>query len=239
MQPKFNFFITSSNEILHPQVKKIKDVLRLNVNDKIFGIKNNKKYLLEITSIEKEKISTKIIREIPFDTEPSIKIFLAQSLLKGEKFDFVIQKATEIGVYAIIPFISERTIIKLDENKKEKKLNRYKMIVQSAAEQSHREIIPCVHPIVEFSNVLNCTEEFDLSLIFFEGEKTSLKKVLKKNIKKILLIIGPEGGFSVSEIEKARKSGIIPVSLGKRILRSETASLVAMSLILFEFGDLG
>ena len=185
--------------------------------------------------------SLKIIAE---SNEPKVKITLAQGLAKGEKMDFIIQKAVELGVTSIVPVAMEHSVVQLDGAKAIKKVERWQKISESAAKQSKRNIIPLVQPVMSVEEMLaknNCSTK----IIAYECEnQISLKSVLKEaieqnKIENLLLIIGPEGGISEDELDLARAAGAKPVSLGRRILRAETAGLVAMSAIFYETGDLG
>lgn len=215
----------------------IKNVLRMKEKDQIEAFDPlGKTYIAEIFQIEEKTIKAKIIEEKKEDNEPKISITLAQALPKSKKMDLIIQKGTELGIKEFIPVISERTIPKIEE-KEDKKISHWGKIAKEASEQSGRAVIPRIKNLHTFDEVLKSSKDYDLALIPWEGEKeSSLKTILKENSpKKILLIIGPEGGFSSREIEKAKELKVKPITLGKTILRTETASLVAVSQILYEF----
>ena len=217
----------------------IKNVLRLKVGDPIDILDSTSRvYAAKIAKESKEEIKCEIISVRSIKSEPAIKVTVAQSLPKGQKMDLIVQKCTELGVHKIIPFLSERTVIKPGEEKKRERALRWQRIAKSAAEQSGRGIIPYLEEIKTFEELLDYPKQYELSLIPWEmEEKKTLKEILKKNkkIKSILITIGPEGGFSKKEIEAAIKAGFIPITLGKRILRTETASLAILSMIAYEF----
>lgn len=173
--------------------------------------------------------------------EPSVKITLAQGLVKGEKMDFIIQKAVELGVSRIVPLAMEHSVVRYDGDKANKKRERWQKIAESAAKQSKRDIIPQVADVETIDKLMadcGCT----VKIIAYECEdRQGLKQVLQKNQQtdSILIIIGPEGGISETELNAARSGGAVPVSLGRRILRAETAGLTALSAILYEFDELG
>lgn len=173
--------------------------------------------------------------------EPSVKITLAQGLVKGEKMDFIIQKAVELGVSRIVPLAMEHSVVRYDGDKANKKRERWQKIAESAAKQSKRDIIPKVADVETIDKLMadcGCT----VKIIAYECEdRQGLKQVLQKNQQtdSILIIIGPEGGISETELNAARNGGAVPVSLGRRILRAETAGLTALSAILYEFDELG
>jgi len=199
-------------------------------------------YLARITAIDPERAVAEIITAITGPVEPKLRLTLAQSLPKADKFEFIIQKNTEIGVARFQPIISERGNIRLDQATGLKKRERWRKIIQEAAEQSGRRIIPEIEPIRDWETALANLHP-GLVLLPWEGERErSLKEVLEaeKSIpEEITLLIGPEGGFSIKEVELARTKGAVPVTLGPRILRTETAGLAATAAIFYHYGDLG
>ena len=198
----------------------------------------------EITAIDSERVTVRCLEKLAESHEPRVKLVLAQGLAKGEKMDFIIQKAVEMGAYSVIPVAMEHSVVRLDGAKAAKKVERWQKIAESAAKQSKRDIIPEVQPVQSMAEMLaKC--ECQTRIIAYECEdRLSLKAALKAaeeagGISELLLIIGPEGGISEGELEQARQAGAVPVSLGRRILRAETAGLVAISAIFYETGDLG
>jgi 16S rRNA (uracil1498-N3)-methyltransferase len=214
----------------------IKNVLRMKLGDRLELLTGDSQvHEAKIIGLAKDRIECEIISSAPADSEPKIKITLAQGLPKGRKMDLIVEKCVELGVHQIIPLLTERTV------GKEAKLERWRKIAKEAAEQSKRAIIPEIKSLSKFENVLKLKTEFDLSLIPWELEqKTTLKQALTSNyslppsLSSILLLIGPEGGFSQSEVATAVKAGFVSVSLGPRILRTETAGLAALISILYE-----
>ena len=200
--------------------------------------------MAEITAIDSERVTVRCLEKLAESHEPRVKLVLAQGLAKGEKMDFIIQKAVEMGAYSVIPVAMEHSVVRLDGAKAAKKVERWQKIAESAAKQSKRDIIPEVQPVQSMAEMLaKCTCQ--TKIIAYECEdRLSLKAALKAaeeagGISELLLIIGPEGGISEGELEQARQAGAVPVSLGRRILRAETAGLVAISAIFYETGDLG
>ena len=175
------------------------------------------------------------------ETKPTIT--LLQGLPKGEKFDWIIQKCTEIGVSRIVPIITQRTVVNIAPTKLEHRMMRWKKIAEEAAKQSMRMDIPEIVELLTFDEALKEIDRHHLSLIPWEQERNiSLKKVLKdidQSITKVAVFIGPEGGFSPDEAEMARTHGAVPVSLGPRILRTETAAIAACSILMYELGGMG
>lgn len=220
-------------------VHHIKDVLRMKVGNELELLDGSGKiYNAKIAEMEKDKIICEVLSERVEEFESKIKVTLAQCLPKAKKMDLIIQKCTELGAHKIIPTLSERSVSKGE------KLPRWRKIVKEAAEQSGRSIIPEIAPLTPFEQVLKLKPEFDLALIPWELEReTSLKKVLTTHLpagkagqpNNLLILIGPEGGFSRKEIELAKPAGFTPLSLGPRILRTETAAMVVLSIINYEY----
>ncbi len=199
-------------------------------------------FLVRINDFTSEQVIGEIIKRIERQTEPRVKITLVQSLPKADKFEWILQKNTELGVSRFQPVLTERSSIKLDQVTQVRKFERWNKIIREAAEQSGRQIVPSLEPIRRWNEVL---AGFDGGLILIPWESETnhtLKEVLqsqKGNVEQIIVLIGSEGGFSLKEVEEAQSKGAVPVTLGPRILRTETAGLVVASALLYHFGDLG
>ena len=171
------------------------------------------------------------------DTELPVRVFLFQSLPKSDKMEFIIQKAVELGVSDIIPVASERCVVKLDERKAAAKTERWNMIAKAAAKQSARRIIPVVHDVQSFGEALKNAGECDVRLIPYElaEDFSKTREIIgsQKPEGSVAIFIGPEGGYAEEEIEKAKEAGIVPITLGRRILRTETAALVVLSWLIY------
>ena len=198
-------------------------------------------YTCVLTDFLPDRVLAQVEGEGPTQTEPPYFAVLYQGLPKGEKFDSIIQKAVECGVCRIIPFESERSVVRIREGKEGKKAERQNRIALEAAKQCGRGILPTVEPARPLQKVLPEAQSFDLALFCYEGEgTTSLPVVLKQARQalpqkpKIALLIGSEGGFSEAEAKAANEKGWISVGLGKRILRTETAPIVALSMLAAE-----
>ena len=218
------------------------DVLRMAPGDRLQAVADDGiSFVGEITAVGTNTV-TVLAREILREThEPDVRISLLQGLAKGEKMEFIIQKAVEIGVADIFPVAMAHSVVVLEPSKAEKKVERWQKIAEAAAKQSKRDIIPVVHEVMALGQVLQ-KEKWDLLLIAYESEnQVSLKEALQahKDAKTVGVVIGPEGGLSTEEVEAAQKQGGITVSLGRRILRTETAGLVAAAAILYETDNLG
>lgn len=246
----YKFFINEEQikentiKITGEDVNHIKNVLRLEVEERICicSKETSKSFNCKITSLEKDEVRCEKLEEILETTEPNTYIHIFQGLPKADKFEWIIEKCTEIGVKEITPVIMKRTIVKLDEKDKDKKLSRWQKVAEVAAKQSKRDCILNVNPIINFQNIFEKIKDYDILLVAYENEKeNTLKSVItklknKENLK-IAVLIGPEGGIDENEINLCKENNFMPVTLGKRILRTETAPLVIASNILYELED--
>jgi 16S rRNA (uracil1498-N3)-methyltransferase len=223
----------------------LKNVLRFKNGDRFIGFDGSgKEYEIEIFKIGKNEITGKIVEEKElYSTELPFYLNLFQCIPKGEKFDFIIREATQLGVNKIVPVISKRVIVKIDKEKIKSKLRRWQKIAEESAKVSGRTFVPEIKELVKFEECVK--EEKDFGLIFWEGErdftiKDFIKEIKGKEIKgkKINVFIGPEGGFDEEEIEIAKKNNFFTLSLGKRILKVETASVVAIGILIYELENL-
>ncbi|MBR0194482.1 MAG: 16S rRNA (uracil(1498)-N(3))-methyltransferase [Bacilli bacterium] len=207
-------------------------VMRARVNDQIEVVCEGKLFLCSVESIK--PLSIKIITRLKENNELKNDVVLIASLLKGEKLDLVLQKATELGVEEIVLLQSERSIAKIRNLDRSFKLERFNRIVKEAAEQSKRTRLPLLYRVIKFDQLPEIRA--DIKLMAYEGEKGSTSSFLNavKSVKsgeRIAIMIGPEGGFSENEVNEAKEYGYKTVSLGKRILRAETASFYALSVL--------
>lgn len=243
------FFVESKNinenRILitnNSDIKHIKTVLRSNIGD-ILQISDFSGFIYKakIILFEQNSIETEIIEKIEAQNKlEKVQITLAQSVLKSAKQDVVIQKATELGVNTVIPLLTKNTVVKFDSEKdKKQKVEKWEKIVYESVKQCERGDFLKINPIIKLKELINF-EDYDVKFVCAEkGAKTSIKSFLstqnKENIKKILVIIGPEGGWDDSEIEFFKANNITSVTLGKLILRAETASIATISDIIYEY----
>jgi 16S rRNA (uracil1498-N3)-methyltransferase len=223
------------------EVKHIRKVLRLRTGDEIHVFDGTgKEYEGTIIEENASMVVMKIHHVFSSDIESALEIILAQSLLKGEKMDYLIQKATELGIKEIIPFFSSRSVPVLEKSSGLKRYHRWDKIAVEASKQSGRTVVPKLNPPRSYSEILRIPAEDSLRLILWEKRGMQLKNVLEANEKKkIFFIIGPEGGFCQKEVNEAERMGSIPIHLGKRILRAETASLCLLSILQYVQGDVG
>lgn len=225
-------------------VNHIRNVLRQKVGDEIIICNSDKQknYLCDIQKIEKETIECKIVRELE-DFKSNVKVTIMQGIPKKDKMELVIQKSVELGCFDIQPVEMERCVVKLQEKDKKKKQERWQKIAEVAAKQCDRDFIPKVNNIMKLKDICKILNEYDIVILAYEKEeKTTLKETLKK-IKekygekevKIAVIIGPEGGIDLKEVEMIKENdNVITVTLGKRILRTETVALNVLSIIMYE-----
>lgn len=223
-------------------VKHISKVLRCRVGEELEICDNdNNEYICEITSIDKSEVQLNIIDKVDIKRESDLKIKVYQGLPKGPKMEMILQKLTEVGVDEIILVQTKRTVVKVEDKKEDKKIERWERIIYEAAKQSKRGKIPKLRGILSFKEALSDMGKNDLNIAPYENERTkSIKQAIKgEDINNIGIFVGPEGGFEDTEIKDIEDIGGQSVSLGPRILRTETASLVASSIVLYELSDLG
>lgn len=227
--------------IQNDDVNHIKNVLRAKVDDKIdiCDYNTSKNYVCKIEEIEDKVIRCKIIEEIDSNVESEVKVSIFQGIPKADKMELVIQKSVELGAYDITPIEMKRCVVKLKEKDKTKKIQRWQKISEVAAKQSGRDIIPNINNIININKLCESLEKYDLVLVAYENEKINTLKneliKIKNNKKvKIAIIIGPEGGIDKSEIEQLEKYNAKIVTLGNRILRTETVALSMLSIIMYE-----
>ena len=221
----------------------LKKVLRINVGDKITvcdgaGID----YTVKVSDIGKNEIECEIIDRKKSDTEPNINITLYQGLPKAAKMDYIIQKNTELGISKIVPAKLARCVVKL-ENKaaEDKKCERWQKIAVASAKQSGRGIVPEIGNPMTVDEIIEDVKDYDLVFVPYECEDQSRLKTIVESApdaKDIAFIIGPEGGFDISEIEKLKAAGIKTVTLGKRILRTETAAEAVDSMLMYAYNEI-
>lgn len=224
-------------------VNHIKNVLRMKAGERVVANdKDSTDYYCVIEDIDSEQVMLKIESFRKCSAELKTKLYLFQALPKQDKMEFIVQKAVELGAHEIIPVASSRCVVKLDDKKRqEKKLARWQIIAESAAKQSARGIIPKVGGIMSFKEAIDYAANLSYSIIPYEhakGMEESRQYINEAaECDSVGIFIGPEGGFEEEEIEYAVKSGIKPISLGNRILRTETAGLCVLSILMFKLSE--
>lgn len=222
-------------EIAHRLLK----VLRLKIGDRVvlFDPKGSE-WVAEVEASEPEIVWMQLIEPSFSEREHPVSLWLYQGIPKGEKMDFIVQKATELGVHRIIPMWTRRTVVQLSAERARTKCERWQRLAKAAAEQCGARFVPEVAMPKTFAQALQEVKNSDVLLLFYEAAEEPLRKTMAnyQSPKIISLMVGPEGGFEPEEISAAQKVGAHIVSLGKRILRTETASIVAIALVLYELG---
>ena len=243
----FRYFCTDENiknnivTIEGGDAKHLKTILRAQRGDKISVVTSSKEYIAKIESINKEDIICIIVEETITNNEAKINITLCQGIPKQTKMETIIQQNVELGVKSFIPLITERTVVKLNEKDREqKKLDRWQKIAKESAKQSKRNIIPAVEAIMTVKELIEKFKNEDaVVLVPYELENVKLlKDVLIEPKQNYYIVIGPEGGFDIKEIEMLQEIGAHIVTLGKRILRTETAGVVTAAVVMYACSEM-
>ncbi|MDM5249330.1 16S rRNA (uracil(1498)-N(3))-methyltransferase [Lysinibacillus sp. G4S2] len=241
------YFIETTIEearISGEDARHIERVMRMKEGDKIVVVAQNTAYICTITAFEEDEVLVQSTGQTIPSPELPVHVTVACGLPKGDKLELITQKATELGMFALLPFEAERSIVKWDQKKGAKKQERLQKIAKEAAEQAHRTHIPEIHEPISFKQLVKQTANFDVVFIADEedakAEKRTrfaekLKNAYDKKSKSILIIFGPEGGIARKEADALLQAGAQTMSLGPRILRAETAPLYALSAISYEF----
>ncbi|MGN1139715.1 MAG: 16S rRNA (uracil(1498)-N(3))-methyltransferase [Oliverpabstia sp.] len=246
----YRFFVGQSQidleqkkiSITGSDVNHIKNVLRMKNGEEVL-ISDGEcfEYTCRIDEMNQGEVLLSIADRKEAERELPSRIYLFQGLPKSDKLELIIQKAVELGVYEIIPVDMKRTVVKLDGKKQEAKLRRWQGIAESAAKQSKRIVIPQIHPLMSFSEALQYAENLDVRLMPYElaEDMQHTRKILERIQpgQSIGVFIGPEGGFAPEEVEAALHSQLQPITLGKRILRTETAGMAVLSILMFLVED--
>lgn len=226
--------------ITDQQARQLRHVLRFRPGDQIIVLDNTgMEYHVNVVDITSEQVVGEVVGTRWCTNELDVETVIYQALLKGDKFEMVLQKCTKLGVTAFVPVVCERCVVGPPGHSK---LNRWRKIITEAAEQSRRGKLPYLHAVTNFEDACDSVE--GESLLPWEGETvtgigSALKSAQGEHSPRLNIFVGPEGGFSDEEVEFARSRGVTPVTLGKLTLRAETAGLVATSAILYEYGELG
>lgn len=245
------FFVKNENreeekiKIVGTDVNHIKNVLRLKMGDEIqvCNQETRENFVCEIVEIHKEFVQTKIVEKVETVSEGNVELHIFQGLPKSDKMELIIQKGTELGVSKIIPVAFQRSIVKLSGKDEAKKLQRWQKIAEVAAKQSGRDLVPEIKEVIDVKKICHLVQEYDIILLAYEEEKENMlknelltMKETKENFK-IAVVIGPEGGIEKEEVLLLKNAGAKVVSLGRRILRTETVALVVASIVMYELED--
>ena len=220
-------------------VNHMKNVLRMKLHEKAeISDGESRTYLCEVEAYEEDVAVLHILEEMEADTEPASKLYLFQGLPKSDKMELIVQKAVELGVYQVIPVALKRSVVRLDDKKAAKKADRWNSIAESAAKQAGRSRIPEVTMPLSYNEALKMAEELDVTLLPYElaGGMEVTREVIRqiKSGQSVGIFIGPEGGFEPEEVDAAVSMGAKVITLGRRILRTETAGLATLAVLMFE-----
>lgn len=220
-------------------VNHMKNVLRMKLHEKAeISDGESRTYLCEVEAYEEDVAVLHILEEMEADTEPASKLYLFQGLPKSDKMELIVQKAVELGVYQVIPVAMKRSVVRLDDKKAAKKADRWNSIAESAAKQTGRSRIPEVTMPLSYNEALKMAEELDVTLLPYElaGGMEVTREVIRqiKSGQSVGIFIGPEGGFEPEEVDAAVSMGAKVITLGRRILRTETAGLATLAVLMFE-----
>lgn len=217
-------------------------VMRMELGEEIIAVnQDGVSAIVEITEITSDAVIGTVIEWMDEEKELPTKVAIVSGLPKGDKLEYIVQKGTELGATEFIPFIAARSVVKWDDKKASKKIERLQKIAKEAAEQSHRSTMPTVHEPMTITKLIQYAESYDFKLIAFEeeakrGEKAQLAKVLTaiESGQSILFVFGPEGGLTIDEVSKLSEAGFIACGLGPRILRTETAPLYVLAAVSYQ-----
>lgn len=243
------FFVTP-DQIRHhlvqfdaDQAHQMRRVLRLRPGDRVVALDGlGRQYEVTLEEVANARATGRAAGPVAATGEPSVRLTLYQSLTRREKFEWVLQKGTEIGIAAFVPVITRRSLVRDTEDVGPEKLGRWQRIIREAAEQSNRGLLPALSPPLAFADALAAARRMDASLIARADEiHRTIGDALggRPAMAEIALFIGPEGGYDEEEVRLAESWGVVPVSLGSRILRTETAAIVGAALVLHQLGELG
>jgi len=235
---KTDQIIGNNIRITGMDVHHITNVMRFNTGDNILVCTDElKTYFVKIAFFGKNEVMVEVVKEIEEDVELPVKVTIAQGITKGDKFDLVVQKATECGAHYFVPVEMKRCVAKIEPKKSYKKIERWQKIALEASRQSHRQVVPNIMDPVGLKELIKSTSEYDVCLFAYEAHGNDEKKALATELKKmekgssVLILIGPEGGIDDTEVVALKNAGFVPIGLGPRILRCETAPIYVMSAI--------
>ena len=237
------FFTETINEtkgiITGDDAKHIAKVLRMKTGEKLVACDcQGNDYDCVISEVTDKQVELTVERAYPSETEPTVRVTLYQAMPKSDKMELIIQKAVELGVSAIVPVQTKRCVSRPDAKSMAKKLERYNRIALEAAKQCGRGRIPEVLPMLDYSEALTAMKADERAFLFYENSTSSFRKELEQKVASVSIMVGAEGGFEEEEVNKALEQGIASLSLGKRSLRCETAPMAALSIIMYETGNM-
>ena len=219
--------------------KHIAKVLRMKAGEKLVACDcQGKDYDCVISEVSDKQVELTVEKVYASETEPTVHVTLYQAMPKSDKMELIIQKAVELGVSAIVPVQTKRCVSRPDAKSMAKKLERYNRIALEAAKQCGRGRIPQVLPMLDYREALTEMKKDERAFLFYENSTSSFRKELEQAVSSVSIMVGAEGGFEEDEVNRALEQGVASLSLGKRILRCETAPLAALSIIMYETGNM-
>lgn len=240
------FFVESIQDdqvfIAGTDARHIGKVLRFKAGDRVAVVAGGKEYEVVLTEIGPNGVKGKVMEGRPGSADPALPVMLVQGLPKGDKIELIIQKCTELGITEIWPVYTERSVVRLNPQKAEERRKRWQRIAGEAAKQCQRQRIPVIKDIQSWAGVLQSLPEGMQGILLWEKEDNNTLREALLNMdcaRPVYIFVGPEGGLTEDEVSLARRQGVLPVTLGPRILRTETAGLAALSIVMYQLGDLG
>lgn len=226
-------------EIIGEDARHISKSLRMTKGEKLtLCTSDGRRHECEISDFTCDSVIVDVLSSTICEQEPSIKITLFMALTKGDKMDDIVQKSVELGVYAIVPVLTARCISRPDEKQMKKKVARWQKIADNAAQQSRRGIIPQVHDVINIKNACTKLSDIEKSIVFYECGGDKIRDTIDENTKSLAMFVGSEGGFEEEEIEMLKTYGVIPMTLGKRILRAQTAPIAGITAVMYQTKNL-
>ncbi len=215
-------------------------VLRVRPNDSVTLFDGSgSEFTATVTNVDRKRVELKLVDSCNPSTESDLKVTLIQSLIRGERMDFCVQKATELGVHRIVPVFSERTVVKIPKDRTQKRVDHWHKAAISACEQSGRVLVPVIDHPRSFKEAVAELQTNDIRILLFDpwADARTLQAMSAPPSKQVAVCIGPEGGFSDDELDFLRDSGAVAVTCGPRVLRSETAGVIAVAACQMAWGD--
>ncbi len=230
---------SSRFEITGEDAKHIAKSLRMTKGETItMCTSDGRRHECEITDFTADSVIVDVISSTACEQEPSVRITLFMALTKGDKMDDIVQKSVELGVYQIVPVLTARCISRPDQKQMKKKVARWQKISLGAAQQSRRGIIPTVCDVVNLKTACTMLSDIEKSIVFYECGGDKIRDTIDENTKSLAMFVGSEGGFEESEIEMLKSNGVIPMTLGKRILRAQTAPIAGITAVMYQTKNL-
>lgn len=231
--------ISDTVEIMGEDAKHISKSLRMTVGENLtLCTLDGRRHECKIKSITADCVFADVLNSTVCEQEPSVKITLFMALTKGDKMDDIVQKSVELGVYEIVPVLTSRCISRPDEKQMKKKVARWQKIAENAARQSRRGIIPNVCDMMTLKEASNKVKLYDKSIVFYECGGEKIRDIVDESVTTLAMFVGSEGGFEEAEIELLKSSGVIPATLGARILRAQTAPIAGITAVMYQTKNL-